>query len=277
MADLGLIAGIVGVVLAIAGNFLPEQTQPWILLTAGALLTVRAVTFPWATKVNALWPARVAKWTKFKTDHPKLTRPYVTVADQISRHGILTGLVIFVAVFLLLRFVGFGTVRLDRKTLEAAYPEDNVKLRVAGLLREHPKILNVEVEPEDGSGSSVEAINEGLSKGELSIDLPAGIAPGQYNLVVTGPLSLPLLRNQAAASIKILGTPEITKVEPPAGFVGFGTSGTRLVISGKNFDLRNNGTGNQVKIGGARVGSVNTGTSADCASAKDFCIVTSVP
>jgi hypothetical protein len=251
-------AGLVGLVFAVAGVLVPEPWLPWVLIGAGALLAWTGTEK--LSELSTHWTRPQLKWIKD------------ALAREAWRRAIVAVLVL--AVIAITRFVFFQTIELQRTALQAVLPGEDVKLTGSGFPTEHPKILTAMLEPKGTSGPEREAINKGVAGNVFTVGLPADLDPGEYELVVEG--ALPILANQERIDLRVLGAPEITGLTPAAGFPAFGGIGTRVVIRGKNFDLRNHGSANRVFFGDA-VTVARAGDAQECGEAVPSCLVAFVP
>ncbi len=249
-------AGLVGLVFAVAGLLFPEPWLPWILIAALVLVAWTATEA--VSEASTHWTNPSYRWLK----------------DLLAKkhwRAVVVGVLVIASV-VITRYVGFHTIELQTAPLDSVLPGDDVKLSGKGFPTEHPKILIASLTQKGGSEHEREAINKGVAGDVFTIGLPGDLDPGDYELTVSGPLAL--LWNSSTIDLKVLGKPEITSVTPAAGFAGMGGRGTKVVIRGKNFDLRNHGAGNRVFFGDA-VAPARTGDAQECGGTS--CIVVFVP
>jgi YVTN family beta-propeller protein len=282
MADLGLAAGIVGVIFALAANFLPERSQPWALFLASALLLLGILRVSWTTKLRLWSPGLAAKLKNLEQRFPALEGWRRAFSRWMNRFWFFVWVATIVVVaFPLERFHVFHTVYVSTDALEPTFAGSSVRLSVRGFSPEHPKGLAVNLVSKNAA-ESVEATNEGLVDQQLRIGIPADLAPGDYNVTVTGPLSLPFwpFRNSATATLRILGNPRITAASPLAGFPAFGGPGSSVVIWGDDLDIHAQTVGAEVYFGTARA-ATRAGEAQECdsqgAGRISPCIVAFVP
>ena len=253
-------AGLVGLLFAVAGLLAPESWLPWALVGSVWLVIYAVVTKAFE---------EIIKKGATRTWLPKI-KPYL---EGKWRYGILVALgLICLAVT---RFLIYGTIDLQKTALDAVLPGDDVKVTGEGFPTEHPKILVAKLEPKDTSHPEREGINKGVAANVLTVGLPADLEPGDYELLINGPMAP--LWNSAGIELHVLGHPKITSVSPAAGFRAFGNPGTQVTIHGENFDLRNHGSANRVYFGDAVTQNVRAGAATECGQNVPDCVITFVP
>jgi YVTN family beta-propeller protein len=240
-------AGLVGLVFAVAGIVLPEYWLPWFLALSG--------------------------WIVFATGADYLADEWLS-KPITGRYRILAIFVALLASLVVTRFLVFGTIALQTPASTTFQPGDDVKIPGKRLPEEHAKILTINLEPKDSTNEEREAANKGVSNRVLTVALPDNLKPGEYELIVHGPM-WPLF-NDDHIGLTVLGAPEIANVAPAAGFPQYGPHGTHVVIYGKNFDVRNNAEKTAVFFGNAKSGDVRLGTDTECGSPSP-CLVAAVP
>lgn len=252
-------AGLVGLLFAVAGVLAPEPWLPWFLVASGFLVAWTVIA--WTHEKSLQWTDPSWQWIKDILE--KKTWRYLIIA------------VLCIGVVVLVRFVAYPTIELQKTALDPALPGDDVKLTGDNFPVEHSKILFASLEPKAAGGREREAINKGVAGNVFTIGLPADLDPGEYELVVHGPLYV--LGNSATIALTVLGQPKITGVSPAAGFRASGKPGTQVIIHGENFDLRNHGSANRVFFGDAAMQVVRAGDAKECGETVPTCIVASVP
>jgi DNA-binding beta-propeller fold protein YncE len=260
-------AGLVGLLFAVAGLLAPEAWFPWVLMFAGWLMI-------WT---GAAKLAEVSQsWTQANLQRVK------SFLDSRWRYA--ANVLLCLGVVVLIRFAVFGTIDLQKTALDPALPGDDVKVTGEGFPVEHPKILVAKLEPKDTSHHEREGINKGVAANVFTVGLPADLEPGDYELVIDGPMGWPgnllawlWLGNRAKIELHVLGQPKITSVTPAAGFRASGNLGTRVAIHGENFDLRNHGSANRVYFGGAEARPVHADDATECGQNVADCVVAFVP
>jgi hypothetical protein len=136
---------------------------------------------------------------------------------------------------------------LQTSALAPALPGDDVTVSGKSFPEDHAKILTIHLEPKNSQNDEREAVNKGVSGGVLTVGLPLDLKPGEYEIVIHGPM-WPLLNN-GRIDLSVLGKPEITSIVPLAGFPEFGPHGTNVTIWGNNFDLRDHAARTAVFFG----------------------------